>query len=398
MQGIKRALVDSKQRFIQLTERINELVFSPNLEGSGEVRNLCRGYLAPDNRYLCQYLLGLMGSATAPALVVAYRKIVDLIEKGSDADFYSTLSLRILELVETHKNFGISTVDELDPVIIPKEILRKTEQVSIDLISTVQQLNKVPNWRNVDIAEIEVPWEETGIKKPATIKLEFPTGSPTTFNLGLGYKNEFGESLDISLRLNLSKKEFDWSIIQDPKKYPDLQVRFLEIISTIFKEIYRQASPPRKEERRADIVSSVFPTIPRVKPIRPVAFLSPVKLKKGSRETPIQSISATLEDSKEYKIKDHILGANNGYVDALLQGIPNDQKELIVRRITEFNNEGRGRFKRLGTPGPKGERQYSLRIGNYRILLLEQEFSKGTRLYMIRNVGNRNGIYDEVDN
>lgn len=107
---------------------------------------------------------------------------------------------------------------------------------------------------------------------------------------------------------------------------------------------------------------------------------------------------ALLDDPAEYKVKDQILVPDNDSVTQMLRGVPVDQQKMIIRRITEFNGLGRGKFKKLDNSGPNGGRQYSLRMGRYRVLLLEQDFSQGARTYTVRDIGHRSEIYDEVDN
>lgn len=396
-EGITQTVEHNKQQVIQFTNRIYQLVFTPDLEGADEIRKVCMSYLTSDNKSMSQHLIGLMGIVDVPALIKGYRQCFDLMEKGQDTDFYNILASRMKELAESNKDVGIFTIDDLDSVITLKQTNEEPEQVATEIANIIQRLNKVPNWRDIDITEVNIPWEETGIKKPSLIELEFPNGNPLNLDLNLDYRNDYGEKLNIALKVNLSKKSFDWSILEDPNRYPDCQARFMEVIKAIFAEIYRQLVPEEKPKEETVIAPSAPLIAPKVKPNRLVSFVSPIKLKKTPKEVQASVEPIAFEDQTEYRIGNQILIPEDDSVDLLLQGVPNDQKEMIVKRMREFNDLGRGKFKRLEALGPNGKRQYSLRTGSYRVLLVEEEFSKGARLFTIRNIGNRNRIYDEVD-
>lgn len=393
IKGITQAVADSKQTFLQFTGRVHNLVFNPELEDSEEMRRICTEYFIHDEKYSTRYLLALMGINTGRELISAYRKSANLAAQGIDPDFYNKVQGIVEAILKRNEYLKISTIGDLDAIVNPKEISGKPEQIFADLKEEAQALSKIPKWEEVDLTEIDIPWEEAGIKTPSAVGLELPTKSPLIFNITLNYQSEYGDSKEIILKVDLGRNGFDWSVLQSPDIYPDLRFRFLKVVKTILTEVHRRIAPSVKTENAS---ASVITKTLRVKPPRPVRFDNPAKLKKQPKQTDTSSI-IVLEDTMEHKIRDQVIAPTEEEQDILLKDVPNRYRDRVMGFIQEINSGVKGRLKKLNALGPNGETQYSSVVEGYRILFLEKELSTVLRTHVIRDIRLESEIYGEAD-
>lgn len=392
--GLDKVLVETigrvQAQMIVLASRIREILINPTSDEVGITlstinNDILGGNINPINFFI------MTGASQQVDLIGIYRKLIPNAEAGINP-IYTTLLGSIEEVLQESKGWVVQ-MDDLDEVTTDFKVDDVNREFVL-LKNNVQGLQAVSGWKGFVLDEIDIPWEQAGLKKPSSVEIEFIDNNPLQFSLNLGFENDLGESTNLVLKFDAQKQGFDWNILQDPNLYPQHKQRFLMAANLLIQEMQSKAQE-KHASKEVPIVRTFDYAKPRIRRTKPVRFSRNVV---SGRLQPSNPMQLDFSSIQQQEIRNCIAYFPDQDYGREYDGIPENIKVMIEKKIAEFNEVGRGRFKRLDKVAPDGRAQYSLRMGDYRVLLIQREFEKGKRLFDIRHIGNRNNIYDKVDN
>lgn len=368
-------------------------VLEPSLKGQRE------------DKLTAFYMLGLY---YPDKIYELYRRAQAFIRSGREEGFYGLLAEAVGDYIEEIPDDGytILTKDDIAAIADSADMGNAQPVTTIEsLRPQVENIVKTSRHRIYDINPEKINWG--ALATPSKARIVFDSNQPRKFTIYLLFGNSEGESTEVNWTVDITKRTFDWNLIEDPEAADDPEVALLKehffIVSrTVLAEVTQQAIIQAAQVIRRPVVVQTNGT----SKIRPVGHVAdPVyALRKEARRS--HQLTATARPFvlsrnpfSEEKNRGRIHIVLSDIDPGLFARVSPQDREIILGAIAEFNERRTGgRFTRRRTPGPDGLPRYTLRVGctapkGARILLEEVTSQNGTREFVIETVGYRKDVY-----
>lgn len=410
--GAEKTIISTAKEIIGkisvLKKKISNTILDSNSPEFQELKGIAEKFLSNENiRDLAILQLGIADGVDE--IIAAYRKTKELGQANTDNSiFYKNLASYIETFVagspvltQDDLDSLIDTDITLDNVIIPTpEDLRKLG------ISIFQKSNKKEYTMEPDATNWESP-----LPPPLYVEVVFPQGNPIQVYAYLHYQSKKDEVLDLVLKFDAKRGKFYWNVLDAPDD-PEMKSKkdaVLLAAKSILSDVQKQAETECQQKQKERQTKAQTPQTIVRQPRPKETYVPREKVAKEKRTRPLTSFQEALQSKMSFpiqpeqqRVKNQIVIKGDQEINEMAKNVSFQDRELVVRAISEYNQRNVGQFKRLRYSGQEKEPLFSLRVntgqggGGIRVLMHEvpnPSEADNTRAFEILDIDYRKNIY-----
>ena len=383
--AVKRS-IDFYHNVDAFKETIKKALFSPANPHASSLRDVFTFYLQHENPGVVNYALSLIGVHSEATLKNAYRQAEAFVQQGVNPKFYQLLAEKLKRLAQISQRINTPLVEDLELTLQQEQKPQKAPSYS-ELKNLISAIVRLPSWRTIIADNINIDWNTTGLKAPTAWTLIIDPVHPFSFSVRLQYHNEGDENLTYTFSIDTTKQTFDWSALESPDTNTDLQQNYLSFAHVLLSNLYSQAND--QERKKTTSMQTVF-SLTREERIQ--RYQPSIKQKESGAVTKEEELfnMADLHEAKEKIITE--VEPPDDTVFAELQGV----SPVIINAIKQGIEDvidGTEIPLPLKSRGPQGQKQFKVRVGDYRIIFWGKEFTTGKRVLEVGKIKHRKDVY-----
>lgn len=378
-------------------EKSRKALLNPNDPDSAGIREITAVFLKSsiaDERICIMQVLGLNKLSL---LYGVYRRAYQL-ASGDDGEFYFDLAMAIRDFIEDISSVkDILTDEDIDSFLLEDDDSLSNQSIEEQIQLQARYINELTSQSSQRFFEVNPVTIDLGnLATPQFLEVTLDRNRPRKFTVNLVYNNELDEEVEIEYTVDTTKGTFDWNFLEDPSHPENTKIAAMRnqlalIASTSLVEIAAQEAQKRRSILPAQSTEVQTPTVKRERFDDPIyALRKQIRAEQRAakaQETEEIDITPALQKGSVKKI---ILD-NEDLEKKMHVGIAD--KQVILEAIREYNERGVGKFTRKRKRGPDGEPRYTLRVGNFRVLVKEVAGTDGNRDFEILDVRDRKDVY-----
>lgn len=326
-------------------------------------------------------------------------------QNDESADFYKLLANSIRDYKEQFSVYGRQTKDDLPTLIAEDRNLGEHIPSFEDLKKITASIVGQTGQKEYRVDPQKIEWHN--LIPPIKISIDFPKGGPHVVSFDMYYESPEGETLDLRFVINTKKGRNGWSFLEHPNdpEMKEMKDTLMLVAKEILLDVKRQAEDKWKEKQKAKkgkMSTHQSSNGNGNKHKAEIPYIPKEKEEKTELERPLSPIQEALASDLAApfaeKVKRNITLPQKEDLGKMMDGISPENQAMILDKIAEFNQEGKGRFKALtGYQTAEDRKVYELRTGNYRVLLTEtsNENGSGEKIheFEIYKIGDRREIF-----
>ncbi len=396
-----------EEGFISLSRSLRRVLANPKSKQYCQVKEIIEANLKSNrvDQFMVLSALGVFPvdhdavSIGRPNFFELYRRAKGNLSKGIDRDFYSLLCKRLEEFWMGVDTVHISSADDLETVYDSASKVKSNGAVGLRTVlsSLTSEIKKATSEKSFfNVSPDKVDWRGFAIPKEAVVILDKQKGRAGIY---FHYNNEQGEFRQFRFIVDGKQKDIDWILLDSPDD-PSVQ----PVVSDLL-EITRQCLALMSEtdpSQKSHIeTQSKSPEIPKIQKREYDPTLSEKYKVAQEKAKPLsffeQLIRNLGEEAASKGIKTTIgLPSDPEQLDRLFKNLePTDIAE-IKNKVEEHNMTGAGKIIPYETETKEGLTQYKFRVGNKRLVLIEDGTTDGEIKYRAIAAGLRKRIYRDI--
>lgn len=409
--NLGREIVQKAKNIVRRTDileqKVFDVIFNPTSPFFLPLKEKLEAYLNNENPTVKILALQKLGLKTRDRVVNAYRKAKKRASENNEySPFYAQLAnlIKKYNIEECPQEFNIFTRDDVimfvNDNVVNKAIptLKDLKSIKMGILQKSSKLEYTINPSGID-------WQ--GLIEPTAATVKFYRDFPNKTNIVLYYENDKGEKVKLSFDINTKNKEekIDWDFLESPNDTEMEDMRNTALLSarSALLAVQKQAEIEHQEKQRARATNTTTPSIEKHKEN---TWIPREKKEKTTQLKPLFVIEETLRDkilpSAENGIKKHIDSPKDVDIRTFMKNLSLENQEKIIERIKRFNEGGLGRFKALTDRKYHGKPVCELRVGDFRVLVVEADSKNGNgsndvkkrlQSFEIVEIGDRKDIF-----
>ncbi len=359
LEGMEKKAQDNARQYIEKVTEIQDMLFE-GLFKEGDVSE--RSYILRQTlRYPNNFTIALSTFLSNDRGYEFFRATKKLISEVSGDDKEGALRLlqgfyEILEMREVrHEAFTIDEIDEIFPEEMPDD--------SVEMSGITRQIHTVfskSSQREYEIGSESIDWK--GFLPAVAVKVRFPHYPKPVgvVELMYGGGEEGAKKKEVRLVVYGKEEYFDWSILDDPQSAPDFLTKSLVLVSSVMNSCAEEAGKIQAEKRKVNdhpVIES-----PKPRKYNPHRRKSSQKSNAPWTNLPLQkrasmdSQTPTVFAEEAQKGKGRIIMPDEVSLRRMMKKFSPDDQEIFIKKLLEFQNEGRGNMTWMVAPNGKAAR------------------------------------------
>lgn len=339
-------------------------------------------------------LFFIAGLIKQDQVINLYRRSREFEAQDIEREFYEQIIQAVDEYVETDPALSeVATESDVD-LFFPETIPAVDEPTIEHLTQLVTDITSRTGQKEISFDPHRLTW--TGVKMPKRTLVRFDKQKTKKFTVTFTYEIEGEDEKNFMLIFDLTSQErnFDWLGMPDPDAMPERKAVLLKTIESLLEGISFDVEKEYQERHENRY---------RLQPLSPVTKIKgpyvpqekPGKNENGFRNAPIPN-EPVLSPQPEKRIRSFIdISDNDAFLSHIKRFLPKHQA-LIIKKIETFNKSGgqAGKFKELDKRQYHDDtNRFSLRAGNFRIILTQVSGPNGIQRLEIEEIENRRIVY-----
>ncbi len=408
--GIPREAAGKAKGYLEKVRQIKDdtirVLINPNSPYFETLREDMLRFTDPDfegGNYAWEVLVG----KDKKAIVDLYRAMTTHQYQDVEPDFYYNIACSLLGYIRGSEIPNILMLDDAQLItregVDPQEITA----TGFDEAEMFEGMRKILNVASSQTKQREFKVDPNSVDfvdfvPPSSVQVNLDRSRPQMITIVMNYMGEDGEILDFQMRVDTTKKQFDWNLIDYPNAVQGLKVGGLVVVSNLVEQLKNEADETARQKQASQVVV-VSPSPIKIKPT--FEYHAPqkevVQRQQALPMTPIRMElrKSGVEDGELVRVRNNIAMPEESELRKMLSGFTPEQQRAIVEGIRNYNERGVGEFKKLEKDENADIDYHSLRISvpaikkGVRVKVYEGDPVNGTRNFSVKTIDLRSNIF-----
>jgi hypothetical protein len=381
------------KRIVEVIQSIRDnaftVIMTPDDPQIDNLSTLLSNYLSED-RALSNAALNMIGLNSTLRIYQLYRFSREMAESDHQmSSFYIQLAEAIYKYASESSNLAnILTHEDLMDIVDQDKVQEASnEELAFHTESIVEKLSNLPQLNILLNDPRAIGKNEWGpLLQPKQIKIDYKSkeGILTT---AFYYENmSTSERLTFVISLNIATQNFNWSFLEstDEEEMKNIQNSFLSVIDNLLDQQIRkivptqtQITPKRKKTRFRDEIYDLRKEVRKSNATNGISKL-----------IVDESVERVDENGPRRRIFVPLDVTENQILFGTLPVKDREQIKLAIQRFNERKTNYYPQFKQLKNLTHDGQKYFRLRVGQFRVMVIDTEDD-----YRIVDIDDRKNIY-----